>query len=128
MDLAASSISIVSIKTSLKLEYFLSCSRVYHVIRCAIYNKIFKFHNNIEILSAAQRFYLFFLAITSPKPGKVNLLFIVAATAAIVVFYYKGLNLLSPRRGCLIFSFLAFNYILPAKRVKEIANQPNDPC
>ena len=59
---------------------------------------------------------------------KVSLLFIVAETAAILIFYYKGLNLLSPRCGCFILSFLALNCILLTKRVKGIANQPNEPC
>jgi len=59
---------------------------------------------------------------------KVSLLFIVAATAAILIFYYKGLDLLSPRCGCFILSFLALNCILLTKTVKAIANQPNEPC
>ena len=49
---------------------------------------------------------------------KVSLLFIVAETAAILIFYYKGLNLLSPRCGCFILSFLALNCILLTKTVK----------
>jgi hypothetical protein len=59
---------------------------------------------------------------------KVSLLFIVAATAAILIFYYKGLDLLSSRWGCFILSSLALNCILLTKRVKGIANQPNKPC
>jgi hypothetical protein len=49
---------------------------------------------------------------------KVSLLFIVAETAAILIFYYKGLDLLSPRCGCFILSFLALNCILLTKTVK----------
>jgi len=56
------------------------------------------------------------------RPVEASLLFIIAAIAATLIFYYNGLDLLSPRCGCFTLSFLALNRVLPAKRVKEPAN------